>query len=106
MEYKNFDLSISTYGALNYHVTDDIYNSLNSCYGWSNKDVAMGDANPNQQTTDKFTSDDLEECVIAAYTFADGDWFFCHGYSMAKNGAPLLIQKKILWTADGWPTLE
>lgn len=23
--------------------------------------------NPNQQTTDKFTSDDLEECVIAAY---------------------------------------
>lgn len=45
MEYKNFDLSISTYGALNYHVSDDIYNSLNSCYGWWNKDVAMSDAN-------------------------------------------------------------
>ena len=45
LEYKNFDLSISTYGALNYHVTDDIYNSLNSCYGWWNKDVAIGDAN-------------------------------------------------------------
>ena len=44
-EYKNFDLSISTYGALNYHVSDDIYNSLNSCYGWANKDVAMADAN-------------------------------------------------------------
>ncbi|MGM9699472.1 MAG: SusC/RagA family TonB-linked outer membrane protein [Prevotella sp.] len=44
-EYKNFDLSISTYGALNYHVADDIYNSLNSCYGWANKDVAVLDAN-------------------------------------------------------------
>ncbi|MGN0050062.1 MAG: SusC/RagA family TonB-linked outer membrane protein [Prevotella sp.] len=44
-EYKNFDLSISTYGALNYHVSDNIYNSLNSCYGWANKDVAMADAN-------------------------------------------------------------
>lgn len=45
MEYKNFDLNISTYGVLNYHVSDDIYNSLNSCYGPGNKDVAMGDAN-------------------------------------------------------------
>ena len=45
VEYKGFDLNISTYGALNYHVTDDIYNSLNSCYGWGNKDVAMADAN-------------------------------------------------------------
>ena len=45
LEYKGFDLSISTFGALGYHVTDDIYNSLNSCYGWANKDVAMADAN-------------------------------------------------------------
>lgn len=45
MEYKGFDLTISTYGALNYHVSDDIYNSLNSCYGWHNKDVAVLDAN-------------------------------------------------------------
>lgn len=45
LEYKNFDLSISTFGALNYHVSDDIYNSLNSCYGYANKDVAMLDAN-------------------------------------------------------------
>ena len=44
-EYKGFDLSIATFGALNYHVSDDIYNSLNSCYGWGNKDVAMLDAN-------------------------------------------------------------
>ena len=45
LEYKNFDLSISTFGALDYHVSDDIYNSLNSCYGWWNKDVAVLDAN-------------------------------------------------------------
>ena len=45
LEYKHFDLSISTFGALNYHVSDGIYNSLNSCYGWGNKDVAIGDAN-------------------------------------------------------------
>ncbi len=45
LEYKGFDMSISTYGALNYHVSDDIYNSLNSAYGWGNKDVAMLDAN-------------------------------------------------------------
>lgn len=44
-EYKGFDLSISTYGALKYKVSDDIYNSLNSCYGYGNKDVAMLDAN-------------------------------------------------------------
>ena len=45
LEFKHFDLSISTFGALNYHVSDGIYNSLNSCYGWANKDVAIGDAN-------------------------------------------------------------
>ena len=45
LEYKGFDLSISTYGALNYHVSDDIYNSLNSSYGYSNKDVSMLEAN-------------------------------------------------------------
>ena len=45
LEYKIFDLSISTFGALGYHVTDYLYNSLNSCYGYGNKDVAILDAN-------------------------------------------------------------
>ena len=45
LEYKGFDLSIATFGALDYHVSDDIYNSLNSCYGYWNKDVSMLDAN-------------------------------------------------------------
>ncbi len=45
LEYKNFDLSVATFGALNYHVSDDIYNSLTSCYGPGNKLVDMLDAN-------------------------------------------------------------
>ena len=45
LEYKNFDLSISTFGALGYHVTDGIYNSLTSCYGPGNKSVDQLDAN-------------------------------------------------------------
>ena len=45
LRIQTFDLSIATFGALNYHVSDDIHNSLNSCYGWGNKDVAMLDAN-------------------------------------------------------------
>jgi TonB-linked SusC/RagA family outer membrane protein len=44
-EYKFFDLSISTFGALGYHVTDYLYNSLNSSYGYGNKDVAVLGAN-------------------------------------------------------------
>ena len=44
-EYHNFDLSISTFGALDYHVSDGIYNNLNSCYGPANKDVSLLDAN-------------------------------------------------------------
>ena len=42
----------------------------------------------------------------SAYSFPDGDFFFCHGYSIAKNGASILVQKRICWTEDGWLTLE
>lgn len=45
LEYKRFDLSIQTYGAFNYHVADDIYNSLHSCYGYGNKSTDLLDAN-------------------------------------------------------------
>lgn len=56
-EYKGFDLSISTFGALNNHVSDDIYNSLNSCYGWGNKDVAILDANRFSEDGSTYISD-------------------------------------------------
>lgn len=42
----------------------------------------------------------------SAYSFPDGDYFFCHGYSVAKNGASVLVQRKIHWMEDGWLTLE
>ena len=45
MEYKIFDLSISTFGALGYHVTDYLYNTMNSSYGYGNKHVDILDAN-------------------------------------------------------------
>ncbi len=45
LEYGLFDLSISTFGALNYHVSDYLYNSLHSSYGWSNKSTDLCEAN-------------------------------------------------------------
>jgi len=42
----------------------------------------------------------------AAYTMNGQDFFICHGYSVEKNGASLLVQKPIAWTSDGWPILK
>ena len=42
----------------------------------------------------------------AAYHFDGEDIFICHGYSVALNGGSTLIQRPIVWTADGWPTLK
>ena len=33
------------------------------------------------------------------------DIFICHGYSIAHQGASILVQRPIRWTADGWPML-
>ena len=45
LEYKHFDLAVATYGTFKHRVADDLYNALNSCYGYWNKDVAVGEAN-------------------------------------------------------------
>ena len=42
----------------------------------------------------------------AAYNFDGEDIFICHGYSATQNGAAMLIQRPISWTADGWPELK
>ena len=42
----------------------------------------------------------------AVYTFDNQDIFICHGYSATQNGAAMLIQRSISWTADGWPELN
>ena len=42
----------------------------------------------------------------AAYNFDGEDIFVCHGYSATQNGAAMLIQRPISWTADDWPILQ
>lgn len=74
-EYKGFDLSVATFGAFNYHVADDIYNSLNSCYGWSNKDVAMLDANRFSEDGTTYLSDVPRTYVTNSATLAWNDLF-------------------------------
>lgn len=74
-EYKGFDLSISTFGALNYHVSDDIYNSLNSCYGWGNKAVAILDANRFSEDGSTYISDVPRTYIINNASLAWNDLF-------------------------------
>ena len=75
LKYKNFDLNISTYGALNYHVSDDIYNSLNSCYGWGNKSVDMLDANRYSEDGTTYLSDVPRTYVTNNATLGWNDLF-------------------------------
>lgn len=42
----------------------------------------------------------------AVYSFSGQDWFICHGYSIALDGASVLIQRRVSWTEDGWPALS
>ena len=57
LEYSIFDLSISTFGALGYHVTDHLYNALNSSYGYGNKDVNILNANRWSEDGTQYLSD-------------------------------------------------
>lgn len=41
----------------------------------------------------------------AAYSINGQDIFICHGYSTELKGAPVLIQRTINWSSDGWPSL-
>ena len=75
LEYKNFDLNVSTYGVLNYHVSDDIYNSLNSCYGWGNKSVDMLDANRYSEDGATYLSDVPRTYVTNNATLGWNDLF-------------------------------
>ena len=42
----------------------------------------------------------------AAYSIDGKDIFICHGYSTEMKGAPVLLQRELRWTDDGWPELE
>lgn len=52
---------------------------------------------------DKHEFEAMGHC--AAYTFGGEDIFLCHGYSVAKGGASILVQRPIAWDAEGWPVL-
>lgn len=53
---------------------------------------------------DKKQLEAIGHCAV--YHFAGDDLFICHGYSAEKNGSPILIQKRIVWNAAGWPTVQ
>ena len=42
----------------------------------------------------------------AAYHIGGQDIFICHGYSVAQQGASVLIQCPIRWTSDNWPEID
>ena len=68
LEYKMLDLSISTFGALGYHVSDHLYNVMNSCYGYNNRGTDVLDAN-------RWSDDGLTYLsnVPRTYITADGE---------------------------------
>jgi arabinan endo-1,5-alpha-L-arabinosidase len=58
---------------------------------------------------DLFLEGDKKEFEAAGHCavyHVDGhDIFICHGYSIAHDGAPVLIQRTVNWTPDGWPRI-
>lgn len=52
---------------------------------------------------DKKTFEAVGHC--AAYHMDGEDFYISHGYSVAHQGAAILVQRKINWTADGWPEI-
>ncbi len=75
LEYKIFDLSISTFGALGFHVSDYLYNTLNSSYGYGNKDVAVLGA--NQWDGDTYVSSIPRTYLSNSASLAWNDLFSC-----------------------------
>ena len=53
---------------------------------------------------DKKTFEAAGHC--AAYTIANKDFFICHGYDIALDGAATLIKKEIKWDNNDWPILQ
>jgi arabinan endo-1,5-alpha-L-arabinosidase len=42
----------------------------------------------------------------AVYHLKNGDIFICHGYSIPRGGASILLQRHIKWDKGGWPILK
>ncbi|MBO4827173.1 MAG: family 43 glycosylhydrolase [Prevotella sp.] len=52
---------------------------------------------------DKKEFEALGHCAV--YHIDNRDIFICHGYSIAHEGASILVSRNIRWTPDGWPEL-
>ncbi len=52
---------------------------------------------------DKKTFEAIGHC--ATYTMNGEDIYISHGYSVEHQGAAILVQRPIRWTADGWPEI-
>ena len=90
VEYKGWDLSVSTYGALGFKVQDAIYDQMTSCYSIGNRDPeVMSAGSPNVYYTntatlawnDLFSERKIQNAnywkianVELGYNFKD-DWF-------------------------------
>ena len=68
-------------------------NGIDMCYGGGNIFIEG----------DKKNFEAAGHCAV--YNMDGEDIFICHGYSIAHEGASILIQRPITWTADGWPEL-
>lgn len=55
---------------------------------------------------DKQEYEAMGHCSAYHFPTLAHDLFICHGYSIAKNGASILVKKRIEWTADGWLELK
>ena len=75
LEYKIFDLSVATFGALGYHVSDYLYNTMNSCYGYGNKHVDLGGANRWSEDGSTYLSDVPRTYLSNTATLAWNDLF-------------------------------
>lgn len=42
----------------------------------------------------------------SAYHFDGKDYFICHAYSLAENGASKLFIREMQWDAEGWPIVN
>lgn len=53
---------------------------------------------------DKVEYEAIGHC--AAYHIDGEDVYISHGYYIPKEGAPILVQRRIVWDKEGWPTLQ
>ncbi len=75
LEYKGWDLNVATHGALGFHVSDDIYNALNSSYGYHNKSVSVLGANQWSEDGLTYTGSAPRTYVSNSATLAWNDLF-------------------------------